>query len=498
MQFPPAFFELKDRLAEVDDLRAAGALLHWDQATYMPSGGAPARGRQISTLSKLAHEKFTSPEVGALLESLQEMESAADFAGDEASLLRVTRRQYGRATKIPAAFEAKFSAHCAQVYEAWTRARPDNDFASVAPLLEKSLDLSRELASFFPYERIADPLIDFSDEGMRADSVAKLFGELRAQLVPMVEEVTSKPAPETRFLHGLWDENNQENFSRAVVEAVGYDFERGRMDKTHHPFMTKFSLGDVRITNRARADEPTELLFGSLHEAGHALYEQGIAQHLEATPLADGTSSGVHESQSRLWENLVGRSKPFWTHFYPRFQHQFRSQLSGVSMEQFLAAINQVSRSLIRTDADEMTYNLHVMIRFDLEMDLLENRLSVQDLPDAWRARYQSDLGVSSPTDSDGVLQDVHWFSGTIGGAFQGYTLGNILSAQFFEAARADVGDLDAQFARGEFAPLREWLTREIYQHGSKFTANEITVRATGRELTLEPYLAYLRGKFLG
>lgn len=498
MNFPPAFLELKERLAEVDDLRSAGALMHWDQATYMPPGGAMARGRQISTLSKLAHEKFTDARLGELLESLGELELESEFASDVASLVRVTRRQYGRATQIPAAFEARFSAHCAEIYEAWTRARPDNDFGAVAPLLEKSLDLSRELAAYFPYRRIADPLIDFSDEGMSADSVALLFSQLRAQLVPLVEDVLSKPAPDTGFLRGFWPESEQEAFSRHVVERVGYDFSRGRMDKTHHPFMTKFSLGDVRITNRARHDDVTELLFGSLHEAGHALYEQGIALDLEATPLAEGTSSGVHESQSRLWENLVGRSLPFWRHFYPGFQRGFERQLGEVSVERFVAAINLVSRSLVRTDADELTYNLHVMIRFDLEMDLLEGRLSVADLPEAWRARYRSDLGMCADSDSDGVLQDVHWFSGTVGGAFQGYTLGNILSAQFFEAARADLGDLDAHFEAGEFAPLREWLTREIYCHGAKFTANEITLRATGRELTIEPYLSYLRGKFLG
>ncbi len=498
MHFPPAFLELKARLVEVDDLHAAGALLHWDQATFMPPEGATARGRQISTLSKLAHEKFTDPRLGELLDALQPFANDHDFGSDEAALIRVSRRQYERATRIPAAFEAKFSAHCAEIYENWTRARPENDFASVAPLLEKSLDLSRELAAFFPFERIADPLIDFSDPGVTANAVTRLFAQLRAQLVPLVEEVVARPAPDSSFLHGWWDEARQEAFCHTVVRAVGYDFARGRMDKTHHPFMTKFSLGDVRITNRMRSDEPTELLFGSLHEAGHALYEQGIARHLEATPLAEGTSSGVHESQSRLWENLVGRSMPFWRHFYPQFQREFAEQLSGVAVEKFFAAINHVSRSLVRTDADELTYNLHVMIRFDLEMELLEGRLSVRDLPEAWRARYRSDLGIAAETDSDGVLQDVHWFSGTVGGAFQGYTLGNILSAQFFEAARRDLGDLDAQFERGEFAPLRQWLTREIYQHGAKFTASEITRRATGQELTIEPYLAYLRRKFLG
>ncbi len=495
---PSELTEMKSLLVEVDDLRSAGALLHWDQATYMPPGGAEARGRQISTLSKLAHEKFTAPRLGELLDSLQTFENDAEYESDDAALIRFTRRQYLKATLIPAPFEAKFSAHCAQIYEEWTRARPENDFAGVRPLLEKSLDYSRELASFFPHERIADPLIDFADEGMKASSISHIFAELRAQLVPLVEEVTAKPAPDDAFLRGFFAESRQEDFSREVVRAVGYDFERGRMDKTHHPFMTKFSLGDVRITNRAREDDVTELLFGSLHEVGHALYEQGIAQNLEGTPLAEGTSSGVHESQSRLWENFVGRSRPFWEHFYPRFQDAFPAQLGGVELGAFIAGINRVSRSLVRTDADELTYNLHVMIRFDLEIEMLEGRLAVADLPEAWRARYMSDLGMASETDANGVLQDVHWFSGTIGGAFQGYTLGNILSAQFFEAARRDLGDLDQQFARGEFAPLKDWLTQNIYRHGSKFTADEVTRRATGQSLTIEPYIRYLRAKFAG
>ncbi len=488
--------ELKTLLAEVDDLRSSASLLHWDQATYMPSQGASARGRQLATLSRLAHEKFTAPRLGEILDELESLENELDPESDDAALIRVTRRQYQKAIRIPVAFEAKFSAHTAQIYEAWAKARPANDFASIRPLLEKSLDFSRELAQFFPYDHIADPLIDFSDEGMKAESVRALFAALRADLVPLVEAVTARTPADDTFLRGHFADEKQEAFAAQIVRAVGYDFERGRMDRTHHPFMTKFSLGDVRITTRARAEDATELLFGALHEAGHALYEQGIARNLEATPLATGTSSGVHESQSRLWENLVGRSRPFWEHFYPRLQEVFPSQFGAVSLEAFVAGINRVSRSLIRTDADELTYNLHVMIRFDLELEMLEGKLLVADLPEAWRARYQSDLGLASETETNGAMQDVHWFSGTVGGAFQGYTIGNILSAQFYAAARREIGDLEGQLRRGEFEALREWLTRNIYRHGSKFTAEEIVRRATGEELSTAPYLGYLRGKF--
>jgi len=281
-----------------------------------------------------------------------------------------------------------------------------------------------------------------------------------------------------------------------VIRRFGYDFERGRQDKTHHPFMTKFSLGDVRITTRFREDDLTDGLFSTLHECGHALYEQGIDRSFEGTPLAHGTSAGVHESQSRLWENLVGRSRGFWEHFYPRLQAAFPAQLRSVPLDTFHRAVNRVERSLIRVDADEVTYNLHVMLRFELELQLLEGSLAVKDLPSVWRERFEADLGLPVPDDRNGVLQDVHWYSGQIGGVFQGYTLGNILSAHFFaEAVKANPG-IPGEIRNGEFATLRRWLTESIYRHGAKYTAPELVKRVTGGDLTIEPYLDYLWGKF--
>jgi carboxypeptidase Taq len=296
-------------------------------------------------------------------------------------------------------------------------------------------------------------------------------------------------------LHGHFDSEAQLAFANEVATAFGYDWKRGRQDISPHPFMTKFSLGDVRITTRIKSDDVAEALFSTLHETGHALYEQGIERAFESTPLADGTSSGVHESQSRLWENLVGRSLAFWEYWYPRFQHVFPA-LDGVPLDSFYRAINKVERSLIRTDADEVTYNLHVMIRFDLELALLEGKLAVRDLPAAWRERYRSDLGVEPEDDRDGVLQDVHWFGGTIGGAFQGYTLGNILAAQFFAMARQAEPSISQQMAQGEYSALRAWLTNNIYRHGSKYTAPELIERAAGSPLTIEPYMQYLKSKF--
>ena len=486
--------ELKILLTEVNDLESAGAVLQWDQETYMPTGGAPARGRQMATLARLAHEKFTSPIIGKLLDQLRRHEESLPADSDDASLIRVTRRDYERAVKVPAEFVGKLSEHTAATYQAWTQARPANDFAAVRPLLEQTLDLSRQLADFFPgYEHIADPLIDYADFGMTAKTIRQVFGELRQELVPLVQSITAQPVADDACLRQHFPEQEQLAFGATVIKRFGYDFERGRQDKTHHPFMTKFSLGDVRITTRCREDDLGEALFSTLHEAGHALYEQGIRADFEATPLAGGTSSGVHESQSRTWENLVGRSRGFWEFFYPKLQVAFPEQLQRVSLDR---AINRVQRSLIRTDADEVTYNLHVMIRFDLELQLLEGQLAVKDLPAAWHARYQSDLGLCAPDDRDGVLQDVHWYGGVIGGNFQCYTLGNILSAQFYESATNARPEIEAEISAGKFEALHDWLKENIYQHGRKFTAAELVQQATGQAMTIAPYVRYLRRKY--
>ncbi|MBP7686357.1 MAG: carboxypeptidase M32 [Thermoflexales bacterium] len=489
--------ELKTRLMEVDDLNKAAAVLNWDQTTYMPSGGAAARGRQIATLSRLAHEKFTDAALGKLLDALRPYEESLPYDSDEASLLRVTRREYEKQIKVPSEFVARSNTHGAESYQAWTEARPANDFARVQPYLEKTLDLSRELADFFPgYEHIADPLIDFSDYGMKVSSIRALFAELRSQLVPIVKAITAQPVADDACLKQTYPEAQQLAFGRSVIEKLGYDFKRGRQDKTHHPFCTTFSLGDVRITTRVQEHDLTDALFSTIHESGHAMYQQGINRAFEGTPLGGGTSSGVHESQSRCWENLVGRSRGFWQFFYPQLQALFPDQLNAVSIETFYRAINKVVPSLIRTDADEVTYNLHVMIRFDLETALLEGTLAVRDLPEAWHARYQSDLGVRAPDNRDGVLQDVHWYAGQIGGVFQGYTLGNIMSTQFYEAALRAQPGIPQEIAQGQFETLHSWLTENIYQHGSKFTANEIVQRATGQPLTIAPYIRYLRTKY--
>lgn len=491
------FAELKQRLKTIEDLRNAEKLLVWDQATYMPSGGAEARGRQLGLLSSLAHERLTDPALGRLLDSVATWAEAQSPDSDAAALVRVARRDYGRATRVPSAFVHRLAEHTAATYHAWQHARPADDFAAVRPLLEKTVGLSREFAAFYPGSaHPCDPLIDRAEEGMTVEAVRAIFGELRPQLLALLAAIRARPEPEDRCLSGDFPEAAQRAFAEAVVRAFGYDFTRGRNDRTAHPFMIKLGRGDVRITTRYRADSLADGLFSTLHEAGHAMYEQGIDEALDGTPLYQGTTWGVHESQSRLWENLVGRSLPFWRRWYAPLQAAFPHALDGVALETFHRAINKVAPSLIRTDADEVTYNLHVMLRFDLELAMLEGKLKVADLPDAWRARMQSDLGVTPPDDRDGALQDMHWYTGVVGGQFQSYTLGNIMSAQFFAAARRDLGDPDAQMAAGEFAPLRRWLTERIYRHGRKFTARETVERATGQPLSIAPYVAYLDAKY--
>jgi len=486
--------ELKKRLAEVQSLKAASALLYWDQSTLMPERSGRYRGEHLSAVERVAHEKATAPEIGRLLERLTKVDLGSDAS---AALVRVAREDYDRLTRLPADFVEHQSAHLSRSYLTWVKARAARDFKAVIEPLKKTLDLSREYSSYFSgFQHVADPLIDANDSGATVRELRPLFSRLRAELVPLFNEITEHPPFDNRCLLQPFDEHQQLEFGKKIISRMGYDFSRGRQDKTAHPFMIRFSTDDVRITTRVKANDLGEALFSTIHEAGHALYELGIDPQHEGTPLASGTSAGIHESQSRLWENLVARGLPFWRYFYPELQSLFPQQLGAVPLQTFYRAINRVEPSLIRTDADEVSYNLHVMIRFDLELDMLEGKLRIEDLRDAWNARYESDLGITPPHDGNGVLQDVHWYSGLIGGTFQGYTLGNIMSAQFFETAHRALPDLDEKISRGELSPLREWLRERIHDFGRSRTASEIMVHATGRSLEIAPYLRYLNTKY--
>ena len=491
--------ELVARWREIYDLTGISALMNWDQTTYMPSGGAAARGRQIALLERLAHERRTEPAIGRLLDDLQSYAASLPADHDDAALLRVTRKLYERAARIPADFAGAFAEHISNSYTVWTEARPKNDFAAVRPYLQKTLEMSRQMADYFPgYVHIADPLIDMADEGMTVATIRPLFEELRQALAPLVATIVQRKQVDNRFLHRHYPKAKQIEFGEKVVSDFGYDFARGRQNETHHPFMTKFAHDDVRITTRIDEQDLGNGLFSTMHESGHAMYEQGIDSAYASTVLDSGTSAGVHESQSRLWENIVGRSARFWKHYYPALRAAFPEQLADVEMEDFYRAVNRVAPSLIRTEADEVTYNLHVIIRFGLELDLLEGKLSIDELPEAWHARYQENLGVRAPSDVDGVLQDVHWYGGPIGGSFQGYTLGNIMASQFYAAALAAHPTIEQEIGQGKFATLHTWLRANIYRPGSKYTANELLQRVTGQPLTIDPYLTYLRTKYSG
>ncbi len=485
---------LRERMHELSALRGAKDLLSWDQMTYMPPGGAHARGAHGSVIDRLLHERMVDPGLQRLLERLRTHADSLDpLVRDEVSVLT---RDVELAARYPSALVAEVSAHGSACFEAWRVARERDDFGVVATLLERSLDLTHRLAACHPdAAHPADPFIDAADEGMSVALLQPLFTELREALVPMVDAVAERGEPRAVLPVHRSGEAQLALALRLAVD-LGYDVWRGRQDLAPHPFATRIGHGDVRITSRVDATDLQETLFSTIHEAGHALYEQGLDDALDGTALASGVSAGVHESQSRLYENLVGRSRAFWRYALPHVQAAF-PELAHLDVETAYRAVNRVRRSLIRTDADELTYNLHVIVRFDLELELLAGSVSVSDLPEAWAERYRRDLGVVPNGAADGVLQDLHWYGGAIPGHFQGYTIGNVLSVAFFDAARAALGDLDDQLAAGDFAPLRAWLREHVHAHGRRFRPLELAERVTGASLRVEPYLGYLRTKYL-
>jgi carboxypeptidase Taq len=483
-------------LYEIDDLDSAANVLVWDQATYMPTSGAPARSRQMATLRALAHKRLVSREFARALSKFEQASATASYDSDDAALARVTRRAYDQAANVPTEFLYEFTEHTSSCFSAWADARPADNFGAIRPYLDKTLELSRRYSDFFPdHQHPADPHIDRSDFGMSVAIIRPIFADLRTFLTELTHDIQSNGSDAHWPQGALFEEDSQRRISSEIVARFGYDFSRGRLDKTHHPFMIKFSIDDCRITTRF-FEQDLSGLFGTMHEAGHAMYEQGIDKAYERTPLAEGTSSAVHESQSRTWENIVGRSRGFWNHYYPELQAAFRNTLGEVPLDTFYRTINQVSPSLIRVEADEVTYGLHVIIRFELELAMLEGELAVHDLPEAWNAKYAEYLGITPSNDRDGVLQDVHWYTDYVGGMFQGYLLGNVLASQFFDAALAARPNITAEIEQGQFSTLLGWLTENVYRHGSKYSTGELAARITGGQISTEPYKRYLREKY--
>ncbi|PWB55695.1 MAG: carboxypeptidase [Anaerolineales bacterium] len=488
--------ELKTHLGEVFDLMHAAALLSWDQQTYMPPGGTENRGQQLATLQQIAHKKSTSEEVGRLLDDLQPYVAQLDPDSFDARLVKVTKRAYDKEVKIPVDWVMEFVMVTTAAHEIWAKARATNDFPLFQPHLEKILELTHRYAEIFaPYDHPYDPAVDVFEPGLKTADIKAIFSALRPQQVELIRQIASRPQVDNSFLFLTYDEQKQLDFGVEIITKMGYDWNRGRQDKTVHPFSTSFGWGDARITTRVYPNFLSPALFGTLHETGHAMYELGSDKSLDRTPLFGGVSSGVHESQSRMWENLVGRSMPFWQHFYPRLQEYFPSQIGNLSLENFYKGINKVQPSLIRVEADEATYNLHIMLRMELEIALMEGTLVVKDLPDAWNTRSQEYLGITPPDNKQGVLQDVHWSGGMIG-YFPSYALGNLIASQLWELINRDIPDLPDQIRRGEFAPWVAWLREKVHVHGSKFEPQELIQRITGSKIDPAPYMRYLTTKF--
>jgi len=489
--------QFRELCGEIHDLKIAAAVLHWDQQVNMPPGGAPARAQQVATLNQLGHGMLISEKFGAALEAAGEEVASLDPDSDDTRMVKRTLRDYKIAVKVPNEWVREFGLTTTLAFQNWHEARAASSFKDFAEMLEKIVNLRRQYSEFFaPYDHVYDPQLDFFEPGMKTAEVKAVFEKLRPQQVALVHDIVERGKPvDDAILHQKFSEKKQWDFGEEVVAKIGYDFERGRQDKAAHPFTISFHPHDVRITTRVNPQFLPTAFFGTMHEAGHAMYEQGVDVSLARTALAEGTSYGVHESQSRLFENLIGRSKPFLKAYYPKLQKAFSKQIGSVSLDDFYRAINKVEPSYIRVEADEATYNLHIMLRFDLETALIKGDLAVVDLPDAWNQKIEEYLGLEPPDDANGVLQDVHWSGGYLG-YFPTYSLGNLMASQLWEKIEEDMPDIDAQIEKKKFGDLLAWLRENVHRHGAKFYPQELLKRVTGSELDPEPYMRYLRRKY--
>lgn len=495
---------LTSRLVEIQHLSSAASLLSWDQETYMPPGGGQARADQLSTLQTLAHDTLVSPEIETLLVKWVDPATgqALDVPGDpwdepSRSLLREVWRDFSRAKKLPSDFVKKLSRECSLAQQVWIEARKKSDFKLFLPNLRTVVSLKREETQYLGYKDSPyDALLDTYEPGSTVAQLRPLFASLKGRLVPLLNRIVASPVTiDETLLTRSYDVTRQVEFGKLILTAMGYDFDRGRLDLSAHPFTTSFHPTDVRVTTRVYERELPACLFSCIHEGGHGLYDQGLDPAQYGTPLGDSLSLGIHESQSRLWENCVGRSRPFWRCFYPLLQQTFPDQLATINLEPFYAAINKVKPSLIRVEADELTYNLHIMLRFEIEQDLIEGHTQVEDLPTIWNEKMRDYLGLVPTRDAEGVLQDVHWSLGAIG-YFPTYALGNLYAVQFFDQAGRELPNLDSEIEAGRLTVLTRWLNQKIHRWGRTFTADHLVRRVTGSSLSPEPFLSYLETKF--
>ncbi len=483
---------LRERIAEISDLYRAAGVMGWDQRVMMPPLGTPARAEALATVGRIAHERFVDGEIGALLERLRPYEESLEYDSDDASLIRVTRRDWEKQRRVPSELRADMTRAAAQGHQIWVEARARNDFASFLPALERNLELKKRYVECFEWDDSPyTPLLDDFEPLMKSSEVSEVFDTIQPVLSELVREA---PQVDASFLELPYAVSLQREFAERVLATLGFTDGAWRLDTTVHPFCTSFSTRDVRLTTRYH-ETGLESLWSTMHEAGHGLYAHGIASSLERTPLAGSPSLGLNESQSRTWENLVGRSRPFWSYWYEPLQETFPGQLGDIGLESFLAAVNRAEPGFIRVEADETTYSLHIILRFNLERQLIEETLSPGDLPDAWNAGMRELLGIEVRSDAMGVLQDVHWSGGGIG-YFPTYALGNVISLQIWATVREAIPDLDAQMEAGDLETLSAWLRDNLYSLGRKLTPKETIERLTGSPtIDPQPYLAYLRAK---
>lgn len=497
MDAASAYADLIRRFRESRLLDSVGAVVGWDQHTYMPPRGAAFRAEQMGLLAKLGHGLLTDPVLGERLAQVEGTDLVTAADSDAAVNVREIRRVYDRAVKVPPALVEEIARVTSQAQTVWAEARKKSDFGAFAPWLEKVVTLKRHEAEAVGYQAEPyDALLDEYEPGATAAEITRVFAELRAELVPLVAAITSSGhTPRRDVLTREYPVERQHVFGQAAAAAIGFDFNAGRLDTTVHPFCSGIGPGDCRLTTRYHPRELNQGLFGILHEAGHGIYEQGLDPAHFGTPRGMAVSLGIHESQSRLWENQVGRSGPFWEHFYPRLQQTFPGTLDDVTLREFVFAINDVAKSFIRVEADEATYNLHILLRFELECALLTGELKPADVPDAWNEKFSRSFELTPPDDAHGCLQDIHWSMGGLG-YFPTYTLGNLYAAQLMQAARADLGDLDADFRRGVFGRLRSWLNEKVHRPGQRDRPRVLCERVTGKPLSHRPLIEYLRTKY--
>jgi carboxypeptidase Taq len=492
---PSTWDRFSQRMAELRDLAGAIGILTWDQETFMPKRGVAARSEQLGTLQAIAHERLTAPELGELLEKLA---ANKKLSGPQHAMVRSVRFDRQRAVKIPGKLVRELAERQSHAVEAWKEAREKKAFGIFSPHLDKLLAIRREMADAYGVPKGGeryDALLDGYEEGMRVKRLAPLFERLKGWLVPLVQALADAPPPRDDFLKRRYDPDKQWLFSLEILDAMGFDLDRGRQDRSAHPFTMGVDPDDVRLTIRIFEELPLSAIFSTIHEAGHGLYEQGLPREHRRTALCAAPSMGLHESQSRLWENLVGRSMPFWESFLPQMRVHFPEALANVRLRDFYAAVNRVERSPIRVEADEVTYNLHILLRFDLELAMLREELDVTDLPGVWNERMSKDLGVKPKNDGEGVLQDIHWAWGELG-YFPTYTIGNLYAASLYDAAKRSIPGLEEHIRQGRLATLLAWLREKVHTPGRLLPAEEVVRSATGKGLDDGDFKAYLEGKY--